>query len=300
MSAPPENLAPASLPAEIAALLAERGPPVVRVAEVTGRPWKCSKAAFRVWFADGRLAKARLFYDEGWAARVEAILAWLGPDPALAQMLGRRGRASLEEWIEGESLGSDPPPEHRARQAGELLARWHALDTAGLPYDMAEPGAGPILGRLDGWLGTLRDAGVLSAGECRDLVRWAERRLPAAVRVGITHRDFCGGNLVAHATRGLVSIDHEWMAVGPTGLDLARTLERWALDGAARTAFLGGYRGAAGSAELEELEFWGLVAEAFAGQLRLTRTDHDIGPLVASLRARIVGPRAANRPHRLG
>ncbi len=290
---------PLSLPPEIVELLACSGRPVERVAEVTSQSWRCSKAAFRVGFADGSTAKARLFLDEAGAGRTEAIFAWLGTDPALARMILRQGRASLEEWVEGETLGDAPPAPDVAEEAGRLLAGWHGVPTAGSPERLAEPGSGSILARLDGWLGTLRHAGKLAPADCQALLGWAEDRQPASVRVGVVHRDFCGANLVRHPTRGLVSIDHEWMAVGFVGLDLARSLERWGLTGPSRTAFLEGYRAVAGPAELESLAFWSLAADVFGGQLRLISSDRDIRPQIESIRTRITGPaiaRPAPRP----
>ncbi len=94
---------------------------------------------------------------------------------------------------------------------------------------------------------------------------------PAKTFHGLVHYDFCGENLVLHPSRGLVSIDHEWMRVDSLEFDLARAVGRWRLDTDAAQAFVAAYRKAGGVALTDSLSWWALTHDLFASEVRVRR-----------------------------
>ena len=138
---------------------------------------------------------------------------------------------------------ADPQPDV-VRRCGALLGATHARAVpAGLDAEaraaLRDPDA--FHARLEQQVDALQRAGALAADVARAAVDHAARRRGADASIGIAHGDLCGENIVAHPTRGPVSIDNGNLAVGHLDYDLARTFYRWPLDEAGRGTFLEGY-----------------------------------------------------------
>jgi len=120
-------------------------------------------------------------------------------------------------------------------------------------------------------LSSLTLASAISTDEELQLAAKLSRLAPARMHVGLAHHDFCGENLVLHSSRGVVSIDHEWMRVGSLDFDVARAIRQWKLPDVGIDAFLRGYAAAGGPVDIANLDFWLLANDIFASELRVRR-----------------------------
>jgi aminoglycoside phosphotransferase (APT) family kinase protein len=246
---------------ELAALIAARGVDVAHVGDVTTLPAARRVAgAFRVELVDGTCLKARLMPSAARAREVAALLAQAGE--CFPAVLGLRDHALLLEWVGGELL-TDPRP-RMLRRCGALLG---ALHTRPVPAELAAEARAALRdpdafrARLEQQIGALRDTSVLAADVARAAVARAACGGDADASIGIAHGDLCGENVVAHPTRGPVSIDNGNLAVGHLDYDLARTFYRWPLHAAQRAIFLEGYATRRSPATfLREERFWMLCA----------------------------------------
>lgn len=271
------------IPEDLDSFLNKWGGEVTRLDEVTRSRSRLDRGTLRVEFADGRVAKARRIARLDWAERMDRILTVIGPTPWLAAPIHREGRLLLEEWIEGDPLDPEPPDTKTAQRAGEILALLHRVP---VPSDLAA--TSNLSGEMEQTLTRLAAMSRwLAPAEIEQLRELAVETAPAGAAVGVTHVDFCGENLVRHATRGLVCIDNETLRVGPFGLDLGRTLYRWHLNHEARDALFEGYACAGGPAELDATPFWTLVAEVWSAHLRSRDDFGDIEEPIRALRRRL-------------
>lgn len=278
----PSDVGPA-IPADLRDFVTRWGGPVTRAHEVTTARSLLHRGTLRVEFADGRVAKARRFARLDWAEQMDRIHSIIGPVRWLTAPIHREGRLLLEEWIEGDPLDLESPTGETARRAGGILACLHRVP---VPSDQAV--APNVAGELEQTLARLADLSRwLTPVEIDELRRLAVETAPTNAALGFIHVDFCGENLVRHATRGLVCIDNETLRVGPFGLDLGRTLYRWSLSNEARDAFVDGYVRAGGPAELEGSPFWTLVAEAWSAHLRNRDNFGDIEGPIRALKRRL-------------
>jgi aminoglycoside phosphotransferase (APT) family kinase protein len=180
------------------------------------------------------------------AATVEQVFARLRL-PALPRLFGRRGRALVFEWIEGEPVGDE-----MLECAGTLLGRMHALAPHDLRFEPAyEPEAAAA--RLTRQTHRLVAEGLVEPATAARLLALVP---PAPTPACFTHSDLCPENLLV-SDGALRIIDNGSWAVAPAGFDLGRAIWRWPLRGETRARFLAAYRDAGGAAlEAEALAFW--------------------------------------------
>jgi thiamine kinase-like enzyme len=261
---------------------------------IGSRPVVSERQTYRLRFADGSVAKLRVLLTAGHAVAWDAVRSRLAAHPRLAARLAQQGRAVLEEWVEGEVLPTRGCSHGVLREAGAVLRVLHTAVGAHGCETVAVPVAAPIatsvadaVARLEAALDTLVAHAALPVTSASRLRRRADRLVPVTATTGIVHYDFCGPNLVRNASRGLVSIDHEWLHVGIRELDLARTCRRWALCSTEWEVFLEGYReGDRGDVLplFDTMDFWLLYADAAAAALRVHHGWPDAAHTVAQLR----------------
>jgi aminoglycoside phosphotransferase (APT) family kinase protein len=130
----------------------------------------------------------------------------------------------------------------------------------------------------------LHEAGRLDAAAARALGERLEAADPGSFTSCVIHRDYCGVNMVIDEAGELSVIDNEWFVAGPAGFDLGRTLNRWWMSDAERSAFLDAYR----SVEMpEDADHWGLVADLFGARVEIVMNPEPGTPILDRLLARI-------------
>ena len=255
------------IPDPIRSLLLSWGKTPVGIFDVTGRASVAEKRAYRVLVEDGSKAKARVLMGGDHAARWCELRRSVGGRMFLSSMLWSEGNAVLEEWIEGDVLPRTAPQDHILEESAGVLARMHQIDVPGrgVVDACAEVRTyGPLLT-------SLALASAISTEAELQLTAKLSRLAPARMHVGLAHHDFCGENLVLHSSRGVVSIDHEWMRVGSLDFDVARAIRQWNLPDAGIDVFLRGYAAAGGPVDIANLDFWLLANDIFASEVRVRR-----------------------------
>ena len=269
------------LPPELGDCLLRMGRNVQDAEEITTRSTSSEREAFRLVLDDGSFVKARWLLGEAHASRWNRLRNAVGDPLFLTATLHREGRFVLEEWIEGEPLPMLDVPAALLGQAGELLARMHLMDV---------PGRGTVeaadeVRRMDKLIDSLVSHGAFAESAAGGLRARLWESAPDHTVNGLAHFDFCGENLVMHPSRGLVSIDNEWMCLGSLEYDVARALYRWDLTGVARETFLGSYRAAGGAAAVDALDWWFFANSIHASEIRVRRAWPDAAATVAGLLA---------------
>jgi thiamine kinase-like enzyme len=261
--------------------LKKKGRDIESFQEIGPRGAFGGRRAIQAVLKDGSQVKARWLPDEDRADAWHALREKIGRRSFLSDCLHRQGRMVVEEWVEGETLPMTNPEEDILKLAAEALAEIHCLEI-GVPSISAT--CSEIL-EADSRIRSLveREAISLSlAARLRELLR---SEPPVEKRHGLTHLDFCGENLVRHPTRGIVSIDHEWMCAGSLEFDLARAICRWELKGAEAGVFVTAYKKAGGPACTKAMPWWLLANDIFAAEIRVRRGWADatetLGRLVA-------------------
>lgn len=276
---------PETLPADVTQLFALQGVEAVATGAL-GTPWPGgAKAAWWVRLADGGEAKVRVFRTPAQVNRFLALRHAVGDHPGLSQVRGAHGRALLEEWVPGPTLDGTAVAPALLQQAAALLASLHR---APRPGDVA-PGwsRATTPEALEASLIRLREAGALTKGEAATLTAMLTALRAATRTDAILHGDFCGENLVWRATRGVVSIDHEWLEIGPAEYDLGRTFQRWGLSTSDRRQFLEAYLAAGGPAQVEDLGPWELAAEIISAAVRVANARPGSDVPLHALRRRL-------------
>lgn len=202
--------------------------------------------AYRCELPDGTRLKALESSSAHRAAIIQQALERLRL-PALPRVLGRRGRALLFEWIDGEPVGDE-----MLEAAATLLGTVHARS----PEDLVvEPHFDPpaLATRLAERTRRLLAAGLIDADTADRILALAP---PLPERARFVHSDLCPENLLV-ADGALRIIDNGSWIVGPAGYDIGRALWRWPMSAAGRARFLAAYR-RAGGAEIaaDALPFW--------------------------------------------
>jgi thiamine kinase-like enzyme len=255
------------IPDPIRSLLLSWGKTPVGIFDVTGRASVAEKRAYRVSFEDGSKAKARVLMGGDHAARWCELRRSVGGRMFLSSMLWSEGNAVLEEWIEGDVLPRTAPQDHLLEEPAGVLARMHQIEVPGRGVVDASAEVrtyGPLLS-------SLALASAISTEAELQLAAKLSRLAPARMHVGLAHHDFCGENLVLQSSRGVVSIDHEWMRVGSLDFDVARAIRQWSLPDAGSDVFLRRYAAAGGPVDIANLDFWLLANDIFASEVRVRR-----------------------------
>lgn len=274
-----------TVPEELREFLRDTGVAWLEAREITARPWKASKRAFHVRLVDGRAAKARLLLDGRSAEDIASLLGEGAASRRCARIIHGRGRCLLEEWVDGELLRGSTTAQEVLVECGRALADIHRTPVTRDGIVSAEPAS--AIDRVRNDLLALRSAGCLTDSEAAALMGVLEAATPAPGLQGLVHLDYCLDNIILHADRGPVCIDNETVRIGPFALDIARTITRCPLDGDSRERFLAGYVAAGGPADLQDLDFWCLAADAWSARLRLEYGNTAIEPQLAALRRRI-------------
>jgi Ser/Thr protein kinase RdoA (MazF antagonist) len=204
------------------------------------------------------MLKVRSFPSSDAAAAMVQLRGLIGEHPGFAHVLACRGPYVLEEWVEGAVLEGREISPAQAQACGTLLAELHL--TALPAHSPSRPQGSELAAESRARLHELAAAGALTTLESTRLAEGLLAQVPADVRQGLIHFDFCGENLVWAEGRGVVSIDNERLRMGPFAYDLGRTLALWQLPEQAQQAFLSGYLAAGGPAEDSNRAYWILVA----------------------------------------
>lgn len=269
---------PVSLPLEVDALLRrlpDRPSGIVEITALRGRT-SDRAYAFHVTFPNGTCIKARRFPPGFDCETLRQTLSLL-PTDRFAQIRANNARASLEDWVEGATLDTLPCSESLLIASGRFLAEIHGALPAETPNCDVLDQYGPALTTS---LLSLRQAGLLDSSRTRHLHAFVSRNAPQRCQQGLTHRDFCGANLVMRSGT-IVAIDNVTMKVSALDEDLARTWYRWPLGEGEWRTFLRGY------SESREIDSY-LAHERF---WRTTTLIH-----AAAVRLRVVGFAEAQSP----
>lgn len=241
------------------------------------------RTAFRVDLSDGRRVKLRRLSEVGEAAELERLLAALAPI-GFPQVLARRARCLVLEWIPGRLLSDEPEAAGWIDAAGALLGRMHRTCPEGAALPAARP-ATAELDRCDSQLAALVAAKRLTRPEADALAGAIVRNTPERPTHGIVHGDFAPENLVIDAAGALHAIDNEVVRIGILDLDLARTWSRWPMPGRSWVSFLAAYAAASGrSCDDDALVGWKLrtlvVSAWYRSAFRLRGTDAAVARLL--------------------
>lgn len=269
----------AALPKDLADLVELLGRRVEQAQPITARSGQQDRLTLRLALDDGSLLKARWLMTNEHAENWHRLRRLIGNKSYLANLFQREGSLVLEEWIEGDSLAMVDVPADELVAASEVLAQLHNLE-------VPESGAASSAREMQ-WiqklLGSLVARSGLSAAQATQIEEKMRRTLPQQTTRGLIHYDFCGENLVLHESRGVVSVDHEWLCVHSLEFDLARAVYRWNLTGKSLANFLDGYRRAGGPAREEQLDWWLLANKIFAAEVRVRRGWSDAASSLQSL-----------------
>lgn len=272
-----------SLPEDLARHLCLLGRKALRVERIPTRCGSQDKLCLRLCLDNGSTVKARWLATEEHAVNWNRLRGLVGKQPFLSDRLSHDGSMVLEDWVTGNTLPMENSSAEQLNKAGEVLARIHELPIPGRGITTSDL----EVQRIVDLLGSLVSQHALSRIEADALEHKVKHSSPQSTFRGLIHYDFCGENLVQSTSRGIVSIDHEWMCLSSLEFDLARAIYRWNLTGQSRASFLDGYRLAGGQANCEALDWWLFANEVFAAVIRWRRGWPDAAATVRHLRRRL-------------
>jgi hypothetical protein len=253
------------------ALLASLGVPVRAAVALPGlRSAASPRCSYRLDLADGRQVKLRRSMSAA-RARGYTLLIRDVADPRLTGVLVCRLDLTLEEWVPGASLETVAiRDEHVAAGAG-LLGSLHAIERIGTrPLRRTVP-TRPVRAALEADLRSLREAGAIDEGQVRRLQAAAARHDPGVAGAGVIHKDLCPENLVIDPQGIVRAVDNEWMTIGPTGFDLARTWYRWPMPEPAWRHYLSTYACLYDpEPALAHFTFWRIAVVSKSARVRVT------------------------------
>ncbi len=266
-SGPPVDLGPAT-----GALLATIGIPVRAVVALPGFwPVGPPHGSYRLDLVDGRTVKLRQSISTA-RAREYALLVRDMADPRLVRVLARRLDLTLEEWVPGVSLEKAAIRDEHVTAGAALLGSIHAVERTGARAVGETAPTRPVREALETDLRTLCDVGAIDEDRARQLLTAAARHDPRVAATSVIHKDLCPENLVVDSHGMLRAVDNEWMTIGPTGFDLARTWYRWPMPARMWRTFLSVYaRFADPGPALEHFTFWRIAVVAKSARVRITR-----------------------------
>lgn len=234
---------------DLLALAATR-PASLREADSLHPNISADRAAFRLGFADGTTLKGRILESPQQAQTAERHINRLSPQ-VFPRVVARRGRALIEEWVEGVPLGPEEPGEALAQECGRLLVQVHCSEIA------KEVRPNRELNQLETAVEALVSKGVVEESEAYAALHMARAATPASWECGLIHGDFCGENLVLDATGAPHVVDNETLDHNAYDYDLARTWYRWPLPARMWEAFLAGYSEHRDTRHfLQHFDFW--------------------------------------------
>jgi hypothetical protein len=253
-------------------LLAKLGT-AVRAAVALPGSWPAGPphGSFRLDLIDGRTVKLRQSISPA-RARDYALLVRDVADPRLVRVLARRLDLTLEEWVPGASLDSAVIGDGHVRAGASLLGSLHAIERVGSRPVRQNASTRPVREALEADLRTLCAVEAIDENRARQLRATAARHDPRLAVTGVIHKDLCPENLVVDSHGMLRAVDNEWMTIGPTGFDLARTWYRWPMSGPMWRTFLSVYaRFIDPEPALKHFTFWRIAVVAKSARVRVTR-----------------------------
>ena len=259
------NQATLTVGADLEALVAAQPAPLVGAVAVSAMSAPgMAPRAFRLRFADGRTLKGRMIANAAQAATMAGALSELD-GASFARVLARRGRALLEEWVDGEVVDDERLTDGDLHSCGSVLGQLHATRRA----RVASPGQSQELlcSRLD----DLVHRGLVERGPARQAAALARRFAPAQASYGLCHNDFCGENLVLRADGRPCVVDNETVGFGMYEYDLARMWYRWPIGAERWCAFVAGYAERSDPRPfLSHLPYWVVRVLVDSAHLRLS------------------------------
>lgn len=254
-----------AIDADVAAALAGIGLVAERALPIGESGSAGARATLRLVIRDGRILKAR---RSSRPERAEAIERLVGEATGLRlpKVLARRGRVTIEQWIDGVSLDRLPPDRARFERAADLLAAIHRLR----PIEIAP--TGELIAGLLERAAALAAARVVSKGEAEALASRLRAGAPGRAAKGVVHGDFSAANLVEDGSGELWAVDVGGLREGFLDLDLARSRQRWPMDAEDARAFLDRCRRSRPSAlGHAEISFWLVAAAVRSAHFRVSR-----------------------------
>jgi hypothetical protein len=263
----PVDLGPAT-----SALLAKLGVPV-RAAVALPGSWPAGPphGSFRLDLMDGRTVKLRQSISADRSRSYSLLVRDVG-DPRLVRVLARRLDLTLEEWVPGASLESTPIRGAHVTAGAALLGSLHAVERVRARPVKETVSTQPVREALEADLRTLRDVGSIDEDRARQLLAAAAGHDPCVAAASVIHKDLCPENLVVDSHGALRAVDNEWMTIGPTGFDLARTWYRWPMSDPTWRTFLSAYaRFVDPGPALAHFTFWRIAVVSKSARVRVTR-----------------------------
>ncbi|MFM7292338.1 MAG: phosphotransferase, partial [Planctomycetia bacterium] len=188
-----------AIPRDVAALLARQCQDLEEIVPITGLAGKPldDGATFRVKFRSGALAKARLWPTSEDLSYQRDALSRLPPD-RFPRIQAAESRASLEQWFDGESLDGTGTTADRLLESGRLLGLVH--ETRAPEYDAPHclRSTRECVQRLESQLYQLVSRRIIDESLAAEVWKRANEQRPEYAHHGLTHRDFCGENLVVY------------------------------------------------------------------------------------------------------
>lgn len=223
--------------------------------------------AYRLDLVDGSVVKGRVLRRLGISRRIRHWLAHL-PTANFSKILAARGRATLEEWVAGDSL-AEHPCDASLTASGELLAAIHTVQAS--DASAADERLHQCLRQFWDGLSRLRRVGLISDPESAHLLSAARSNRPRKPTWCLTHGDFCAANLVSRGGQ-VCSVDNVTVQPKFAAEDLARTWYRWPMSPEQRRLFLQGYNRLRSADEFfEHQRFWRIVVTVLSAANRLRR-----------------------------
>jgi thiamine kinase-like enzyme len=272
-----------TLPQELVAYLSQVGRRLESLEEITTRKSIEGRRALRILLDDGSVIKARWLNDKLSAESWHMLREAAGRQAYFSDFMYRKECMVVEEWVEGKSVRMANVEEDILIRAAEALAHIHSIEIK--PYGVLSPAS--EVRRAESNLHSLVHLKAISPNAAKAFHDLLQVNPPENTVHGLAHHDFCGENLVMNSSRGIVSIDHEWLCAASLEFDLSRAIFRWGLVGNAADCFVAAYKKTGGPASIETLPWWNYVNEIFAAEIRVRRGWPDAQATVLKLLARI-------------
>lgn len=245
-----------------------------RIAEVTPasslRGSDHPRAAYRVVLEDERRVKLRRMKTAERAAELSRLLVSV-KSLGLPQPILVREECIVTEWLAGTPLEPAQAEPEVVRAAGVLLARIHQIPASDLGKHPVECSSEALLEETTERLQALVRGARISSRDAARIDARVRALAPQRMRMGLTHGDFSGENLLVDAAGELRVVDNEGLQPGVLDVDLARVHCRWPMSEHAWSGFLSAYcRESGREVEDDDLAAWKIQSEVLSAWYRHT------------------------------